>query len=243
MKPGSSRSAGPPRGRAGRAQPDAPPGLPQIGLRRGLSGARDAGLPVQLRLRRLALPPPGAAALEAGRDASRAARSGFVEQSVGAATHYHADYVAPYWAPLLAKIAQARRAHLLSLAGRLGLDRGLHRPLYRRAADPLALRPPLRQAVLTDGTLVPVEDPALAGPPIRARGKRCRRPARHVEGLDAQHSRCRPKPDRPAKSVANAVSRSPKNRPSARHAGVAWSSIMATLPFLQPGPSAAGASR
>ena len=28
------------------------------------------------------------------------------------------------------------------------------------------LRPPLRQAVLTDGSLVPADDPALAGPPI-----------------------------------------------------------------------------
>ena len=33
-------------------------------------------------------------------------------------------------------------------------------------ADPLSLRPPLRQAVLTDGTTVPAEDPAVAGPPI-----------------------------------------------------------------------------
>ena len=33
-------------------------------------------------------------------------------------------------------------------------------------ADPLSLRPPLRQAVLTDGTTVPIDDPAMAGPPI-----------------------------------------------------------------------------
>lgn len=35
---------------------------------------------------------------------ARAALSGYVEPSVGEATHYHADYVAPGWAPLLAKI-------------------------------------------------------------------------------------------------------------------------------------------
>ena len=35
-----------------------------------------------------------------------AAIDGFVEKSVGAATHYHADYVAPYWAPRLAKISK-----------------------------------------------------------------------------------------------------------------------------------------
>ena len=30
---------------------------------------------------------------------------GYVEPSVGEATHYHADYVAPFWAPQLAKVA------------------------------------------------------------------------------------------------------------------------------------------
>ena len=36
---------------------------------------------------------------------AREALSGHVEASVGEATHYHADYVAPRWAPMLAKIA------------------------------------------------------------------------------------------------------------------------------------------
>lgn len=34
-----------------------------------------------------------------------AALSGYVEPSVGEATHYHADYVTPEWAPLLAKVS------------------------------------------------------------------------------------------------------------------------------------------
>ena len=34
------------------------------------------------------------------------ALAGSVETSVGGSTHYHADYVAPYWAPRLAKITQ-----------------------------------------------------------------------------------------------------------------------------------------
>jgi hypothetical protein len=34
-----------------------------------------------------------------------AALSGYVEPSVGEATHYHADYVTPVWAPLLAKVS------------------------------------------------------------------------------------------------------------------------------------------
>ncbi len=34
------------------------------------------------------------------------ALEGFVETGVGSATHYHADYVAPYWAPTLVKMTQ-----------------------------------------------------------------------------------------------------------------------------------------
>jgi spore germination cell wall hydrolase CwlJ-like protein len=34
------------------------------------------------------------------------ALDGHVDEKVGSATHYHADYVAPYWAPTLVKLAQ-----------------------------------------------------------------------------------------------------------------------------------------
>ena len=37
---------------------------------------------------------------------ARRALSGFVMKDVGVATHYHADYVAPYWAPTLVKLRQ-----------------------------------------------------------------------------------------------------------------------------------------
>jgi spore germination cell wall hydrolase CwlJ-like protein len=37
---------------------------------------------------------------------ARQALSGFVDKDVGSATHYHADYVAPYWAPTLVKMAK-----------------------------------------------------------------------------------------------------------------------------------------
>ena len=129
-------------------------------------------------------------ALGAWKEAERiaaAALDGFVERSVGAATHYHADYVAPYWAPRLAKIVADRRAYLLSLAGRLGLDRRLHRPLHRRAGRSAVASPAASPGSADRRHAVPVEDPALAGPPIAARRKRCRRAARHVEGLDAEY--------------------------------------------------------
>jgi len=37
---------------------------------------------------------------------ARRALNGFVFKAVGTATHYHADYVAPYWAPTLVKLKQ-----------------------------------------------------------------------------------------------------------------------------------------
>ena len=49
---------------------------------------------------------PSRAGWDAARRVAVAALSGYVERSVGMATHYHADYVVPYWAPSLAKIAQ-----------------------------------------------------------------------------------------------------------------------------------------
>ncbi|WP_294029516.1 cell wall hydrolase [Sphingopyxis sp.] len=49
---------------------------------------------------------PSRAGWDAARRIAIAALSGRVEPSVGMATHYHADYVVPYWAASLAKIAQ-----------------------------------------------------------------------------------------------------------------------------------------
>lgn len=95
-----------------------------------------------------------------------AAIDGFVEKSVGAATHYHADYVAPYWAPRLAKLAQIGAHIFYRWPGAWGSTAAFSGRYIGEPADPMALRPPLRQAVLTDGTLDPIEDPALAGPPV-----------------------------------------------------------------------------
>jgi hypothetical protein len=49
---------------------------------------------------------PSAAAWAAAEAVAREALSGYVERSVGQATHYHANYVSPYWAPKLTKISQ-----------------------------------------------------------------------------------------------------------------------------------------
>jgi len=49
---------------------------------------------------------PSPAAWREAEDVAAAALNGYVERSVGLATHYHADYVSPYWAPKLAKISK-----------------------------------------------------------------------------------------------------------------------------------------
>lgn len=49
--------------------------------------------------------PVAADGWERARGVARAALAGHVERAVGDATHYHADYVAPYWQPTLLKVA------------------------------------------------------------------------------------------------------------------------------------------
>jgi hypothetical protein len=95
-----------------------------------------------------------------------AAIDGYVEKSVGAATHYHADYVAPVWAPQLAKISKIGAHIFYRWPGAWGSTAAFSGRYIGEPYDPASLRPPLRQAVLTDGSVVPVEDPAMAGPPI-----------------------------------------------------------------------------
>src|SRR5213075_2579568 len=48
---------------------------------------------------------PERSAWNRAREVAKAALAGFVQPAVGNATHYHANYVAPYWAPTLAKTA------------------------------------------------------------------------------------------------------------------------------------------
>ncbi|MEA1072710.1 cell wall hydrolase [Sphingomonas sp. LY160] len=98
---------------------------------------------------------------------AKAALAGYVERSVGAATHYHADYVAPYWAPMLSKISKLGAHIFYRWPGAWGSTAAFTGRYIGEPADPSALRPPLRQAALSDGTVVPAEEvPVVAGPPI-----------------------------------------------------------------------------
>jgi hypothetical protein len=49
---------------------------------------------------------PQATLWRQAQDVAKRALAGFVDKDVGSATHYHAAYVAPYWAPTLVKMTQ-----------------------------------------------------------------------------------------------------------------------------------------
>lgn len=74
---------------------------------------------------------PEHAGWDQARTAARRALSGHVFRPVGAATHYHADWMVPYWMPTLDKIAQIR-SHIF------------YRPHQAKTADTLAVARPQR---------------------------------------------------------------------------------------------------
>ena len=63
---------------------------------------------------------------ERARTVAQRALAGYVMTTVGTATHYHADYVAPYWAPTLYKIAQIGRHIFYRWTGPSGLPRAFN---------------------------------------------------------------------------------------------------------------------
>lgn len=73
---------------------------------------------------------------------ARAALAGYVERSVGEATHYHADYVAPRWAPLLAKVAQIGQHIFYRWPGAWGTPAAFTGRYIGEPRDPLSMRPP-----------------------------------------------------------------------------------------------------
>jgi spore germination cell wall hydrolase CwlJ-like protein len=86
---------------------------------------------------------------------ARAALSGYVDQQVGEATHYHADYVAPRWAPLLAKVAQIGAHIFYRWPGAWGEQAAFNGRYIGEPRDPLALRAPM-----------PVESKSAAADPL-----------------------------------------------------------------------------
>ena len=80
---------------------------------------------------------------------ARRALAGYVDPDVGWATHYHADYVTPYWSPTLVKLTQIG-AHIFyrwpgaagapeAFVGRYGGHEDYLPPAILTAGDPAAL--------------------------------------------------------------------------------------------------------
>jgi spore germination cell wall hydrolase CwlJ-like protein len=103
---------------------------------------------------------PAAAAWTQAEQIARAALAGYVERSVGAATHYHADYVAPTWAPLLTKVSKLGAHIFYRWPGAWGQPGAFSGRYIGEPRDPASMRPPLNLAKLTTEDGVPV----VAGP-------------------------------------------------------------------------------
>jgi spore germination cell wall hydrolase CwlJ-like protein len=96
---------------------------------------------------------------------ARAALSGYVEKSVGEATHYHADYVAPRWAPMLAKVAEIGQHIFYRWPGAWGQPRAFNGRYIGEPRDPLTMRPALTIASAPGESDV-ASQLVEAGPPI-----------------------------------------------------------------------------
>ena len=97
-------------------------------------------------------------------DIAAAALAGYVDSSVGAATHYHADYVAPRWAPMLTKITKIGAHIFYRWPGTWGQQAAFSGRYVGEPNDPLALRPPPPSpAAAVSGEAAQAAE---AGPPV-----------------------------------------------------------------------------
>ncbi len=119
------------------------------------------------------------------RTVAEAALAGYVETSVGQATHYHASYVAPYWAPMLTKISHIGAHIFYRWPGAWGLRGAFTGRYIGEPADPASLRRGVQPLVLADGEIA--THAALAAiPPAELtfeQDKTVRRAANDVGGL------------------------------------------------------------
>ena len=103
---------------------------------------------------------PAAGAWKQAQEVAREALDGYVERAVGAATHYHADYVAPRWAPMLTKITKLGAHIFYRWPGGWGQSGAFTGRYIGEPQDPSALRPAYRPTV--DG--MAATEAVVAGP-------------------------------------------------------------------------------
>ena len=109
---------------------------------------------------------PEADAWRQAEQVAHAALSGYVETAVGEATHYHADYVVPRWAPLLAKVAEIGQHIFYRWPGAWGQRAAFTGRYIGEPQDPLALRPAPTPAEMVAANPVDQVQQSDAGPPV-----------------------------------------------------------------------------
>ena len=106
---------------------------------------------------------PAAGAWTQAEDVARAALAGSVERSVGSATHYHANYVAPRWAPLLAKVAVLGQHIFYRWPGAWGQPAAFNGRYIGEPRDPLSMRPSVPVSGQAFGQVAVVAGPVTDG--------------------------------------------------------------------------------
>ena len=106
---------------------------------------------------------PEGAAWKQAEQIARAALAGYVERAVGPATHYHADYVAPSWAPLLTKISKLGAHIFYTWPGAWGRPGAFSGRYIGEPNDPASLRAPVNLAALTTNPAAPAAGPITDG--------------------------------------------------------------------------------
>ena len=107
--------------------------------------------------------PPALGAWQQAEEIARAALGGYVEKRVGEATHYHADYVAPRWAPLLAKVAQIGQHIFYRWPGGWGQPAAFNGRYIGEPRDPLSMRPSMPTNQPTGDSIAAVAGPITDG--------------------------------------------------------------------------------
>jgi len=138
---------------------------------------------------------------------AKKALAGYVDADVGSATHYHAAYVAPYWAPTLVKMTQVGQ-HIFyrwtgtwgepaAFTGRYGGHEAMLTPAVLTSQAPVAAAPEPRQVTLAslggEARTYKVLDPGTAPNPQTAGAQASGGSDRPVGALYA--SRRKPTPD------------------------------------------------
>ncbi|WP_260483272.1 cell wall hydrolase [Sphingomicrobium flavum] len=110
---------------------------------------------------------PQAAAWAEAKQIAREALGGHVEASVGTATHYHADYVAPKWAPKLTKVDKLGAHIFYRWPGSWGRRSAFGQAYRGEPYDPASLRPTRYLGkTITEEIIAAVEPEVPAGPAV-----------------------------------------------------------------------------